>query len=195
MSPAEPPDSGGDPSTTSNDDALIDRLLDGDPGVVKVLRGWIRATFQPYRARLAPELEDLEQEILLDLTRALREDRFHRRCRLRTYVRTYVHHKAIDRLRARSRHEWVALDDLELPSPAPTALEELSRSEAVELALRVLEQVPDSCRELWQMLQQGMQYREMSRRLGISEGTLRARVLRCRRRALELRAQLSSPGR
>ncbi|MCP4659633.1 MAG: sigma-70 family RNA polymerase sigma factor [bacterium] len=178
-----------------NDEAIISRLLDGDPEVVERVRGWIRAAFEPYRARFGPELEDLEQEILLDLILALREGRFQRRSRLRTYVRTYVHHKAIDRLRERSRREWVAIDDLELPSPAPTALEELSRSEAVELALRVLEQMPESCRELWQMLRQGMSYREMSGQLGIAEGTLRARVLRCRRRALELRAQLSSPGR
>ncbi len=173
-----------------NDETTISRLLDGDHGVVESVRAWIRAAFGPYRKRFGDELEDLEQEILLELTSALREGRFQRKSRFRTYVRTYVNHKCIDRLRAASRREWVDVADLDLPSRAPSAFDVLSRSEAAGIALRVVEEMPESCRELWEMLQQGLRYQEMSRRLGVAEGTLRARVLRCRRRALELREQL-----
>ncbi len=175
-----------------NDEALISRLLDGDPEIVARIRLWIRAAFEPYRERLAAELEDIEQEVLLELTEALRAGRFRGASQLRTYVRTYVHHKCIDRLRARSRRRWVDISELDLPSPAPSALEDLARSESVELALRILEQMPESCRELWRMLQQGMSYKDMSRRLEVTEGTLRARVLRCRRRALALREKISA---
>lgn len=173
-----------------DDAALISRLLAGDPETVALVRTWMRATFTPYRARLADDLEDLEQEILLDLTQALRQERFQAKSRLRTYVRTYVHHKCIDRIRAMRRREWVDVDDLDLPSRAPSALDELAKSEATDVALRVFEEMPESCRELWRMLEQGMRYQEMSRRLGVAEGTLRARVLRCRRRALEVRERL-----
>lgn len=173
-----------------SDADLIARLLDGDSGTIGSVRAWIRTAFTPYRKRLAADLEDLEQEVLLDLTRALRSDRFRGGSSLRTYVRTYVHHKCIDRLRALSRREWLDVDDLDLPSRAPSPLDELYAAETTELALRVVEQMPESCREVWQMLQQGMRYRQMSRRLGIAEGALRARVMRCRRRALELRGQL-----
>ena len=169
---------------------MISRLLAGDPEAVASVRAWVRAAFTPYRPRLAEDLEDLEQEILLELTRALRQERFEAKSRLRTYVRTYVHHKCIDRLRAMRRRTWVDVDDLELPSRAPSALDELAKSEATDVALRVYEEMPESCRELWRMLEQGMRYQEMSRRLGVAEGTLRARVLRCRRRALESRDRL-----
>lgn len=175
---------------TEDDKATISRLLDGDPEVIEKVRVWIRGSFTPYRQRLAQDLEDIEQEILLELTRALGEDRFRGGSRLRSYVRTYVHHKCIDRIRAFRRREWVDLDELDLPSRAPSALDELSKSESTDLALRVLEAMPESCRELWGMLQDGLRYQEMSRRLGVAEGTLRARVLRCRRRALEVRHQL-----
>ena len=175
-----------------NEDDTTSRLLAGDAEAVDLVRSWIRAASMPYRARLAADLEDLEQDVLLDLTRALREGTFRGGSRLRTYVRAYVHHKCIDRLRARGRRQWTDVEDLELPSQAPSALEELSRSETNELALRVVEEMPESCRELWRMLRQGMRYREMSRRLGVAEGTLRARVLRCRKRALEVRARLFS---
>ena len=175
-----------------NDPELISGLLEGSPEVIELLRAWIRAAFTPYRTRLAAELEDLEQEVLLDLTLALRGDRFRGGSRLRTYVRTYVHHKCIDRLRTLSRRQWVDVEDLDLPSRAPSALDELSRAETAELALKVVEEMPESCRELWRMLQQGLRYREMSRRLGVAAGTLRARVLRCRRRALEVRRRLAA---
>ncbi len=175
-----------------DDEALISRFLDGDSGVIAQVRGWLRAAFGPYRSRLAPDLEDLEQEILMDLTTALRGGRFHRQSRLRTYVRTYAHHKCIDRIRAHSRRQWLDIEELDLPAPAPSALDRLSKAENTEMALRVVEEMPESCRELWRMLQQGMRYREMGRHLGIAEGTLRARVLRCRRRAVKLRARFLS---
>lgn len=170
-----------------NDSEITLRLLNGDPEIVELVRSWIRTGAAPYRARLAADLEDLEQETLLDLTRALSEGKFRGKSQLSTYVRTYVHHKCIDRLRALARREWIDVEDLDLPSPAPTALEELTQAESIRLALRVLEEMPESCRELWRMLRQGLRYREMSHRLGIAEGALRARVLRCRRQAIELR--------
>jgi len=170
--------------------AIIARLLDGDPEVVEQVRVWIRGAFTPYRARLSAKLEDIEQDVLLQLTQNLQEGRFRGTSSLATYTRTYVHHKCIDRLRALSRRTWVDIGDLELPARTPSALEELSRAETVDLALRVVEEMPASCRELWQMLQEGLSYREMSQRLGIADGTLRARVLRCRRRALEVRERL-----
>lgn len=178
-----------------DDEDLISRLLDGDADTIARVRTWIRAAFQAYRKRLGNELEDLEQEILLELTEALREGRFRGSSTLRTYVRTYVHHKGIDRLRALGRRTWVDIESLELPAPAPTALEQLSRSEQVAVALRVQERVPQPCRELWQMLRQGLSYREMSRRLGVAEGALRVRVLRCRQRALELREKILAESR
>jgi DNA-directed RNA polymerase specialized sigma24 family protein len=49
--------------------------------------------------------------------------------------------------------------------------------------------MPESCRELWRMLEQGLRYDEMSRRLGIDAGAVRARVFRCRKRALEARSR------
>lgn len=176
-----------------DDPALIASLLAGDPETVALVRAWMRAAFTPYRARLADDLEDLEQEILLDLTRALRQDAFRAKSRLRTYVRTYVHHKCIDRLRAMGRREWLDVDDLDLPSAAPSPLDEVASSQAAEVALRVFEEMPESCRELWRMLEQGLGYQEMSRRLGVAEGTLRVRVLRCRQRALKSRERLLRP--
>ncbi len=172
------------------DKVLIARWLAGDPDAVATVRSWIRVAFRSYQPRLTAEREDLEQEILLEAMRSLQQGRFDGRSRLRTYLNTYVHHKCIDRLRSLGRREWVPLEELDLPSAAPTPLARLSAKENVEMALRILAEMPESCRELWQLLQQGLGYREMSRRREVSEVTLRSRVLRCRRRAKKIRARL-----
>jgi DNA-directed RNA polymerase specialized sigma24 family protein len=39
------------------------------------------------------------------------------------------------------------------------------------------------CRELWRLILQGHGYSEISHRLGVRQGTLRVRLLRCRRAA------------
>ena len=62
--------------------------------------------------------------------------------------------------------------------------------ESKDLLLRVLERMSEDCRRLWSMVLAGLSYREMSRRTGIAEGALRVRVLRCRKRAVELREEL-----
>lgn len=174
------------------DEPLIDSLLAGDPDVVELVRSWIRAAFGPYRARLGADLEDLEQEILIDLSAALREGRFRHQSSLRTYVRTYVHHKCIDRLRSESRRQWLDIDGLELTSQSPSPLDELASTEATEVALRIAEEMPATCRQLWQMLMDGLSYRQMSQRLEISEGALRVRMLRCRKDAQKLRRKIFS---
>ena len=170
-----------------DDSDIISRLLAGDAEVISTVRSWIRLAFGPYRTRLADELEDLEQEVLLELTQALRGRDFRGQSRLRTYVRTYVHHKSIDRLRAHGRRQWVDVEDLDLPSRAPSPLDRLSKSETDSLAKQVVEQMPESCQELWGMLAEGLRYKEMGERLGLDEGAVRARVFRCRKRAIEAR--------
>lgn len=171
---------------------LIDAILAGEPDAIAQLRSWIRAAFTPYRSRLANDLDDLEQDILIAFSEALSSGKFAGQSSLRTYLRSHTHHKCLDRLRVHNRREWVDVEDLDLEAGKPSALEHLTRREATTLALQIVQEMPESCRELWQMIHQGMRYSEMSQRVGVSEGTLRARVLRCRRKAIEIRERLLS---
>jgi RNA polymerase sigma factor (sigma-70 family) len=185
--------SGTSPTDTemSAESKIIGGLLGGQPETVTRVRSWIQGSLKLYRARLREDLEDLEQEVLADLIHALREGKFRGRCTLHTFVRAFAHHKCIDRIRLSGRRAFVGLDDLDLPSTTPSPFESLSRKEDLILAIRVLQQMPENCRDLWRSIGEGKKYREISEELGVSEGALRARALRCRRRALELRKQLS----
>ena len=174
-----------------DDDArLIALLLAGDEAVIADVRGWVGAAIGRYRGRLAGDAEDLEQEVLLDLMEALAGGRFRGQSRLATYVHSYARFKCIDRLRALGRRDMVELEDDAFTAEDPSPLEQLTQREGVELAQRVVAALPEGCRQLWEMVADGMSYREMSAATGLGEGAIRVRVHRCRQRALAIRARL-----
>jgi hypothetical protein len=59
-----------------------------------------------------------------------------------------------------------------------------------QLAGRVLQRLSADCVRLLRMVAAGLSYRTMAAEVEASEGALRVRVLRCRRRALEIRREL-----
>jgi len=173
------------------DPQRIGRLLAGDEPAVSEVRGWIRMAATPYRDLWRGEIDDLEQDALLELLAALRAGRFRGDSPLRSYVRMLVHHHCIDRLRAARRRPTVELEGLDPPALEEPPTSRLAREESVRIALAVLARTTAGCRELWRLLLAGRSYREMAAELGVEEGALRVRVLRCRRRALLLRDELS----
>ena len=171
------------------DKEIIRNLLASEPRTIDEVRSWIRLSCVPYRTQLGTVLEDVEQQVLLELTISLRKNQFRGRSGFRTFIRACSHHRCIDEIRRMSRRSMGDIDGMTLQSSTPSVLDELAFDEQVALALRVQEEMPEGCRELWDLLQQGLSYREMSRRLGVAEGTLRVRVLRCRKQALETRSR------
>ena len=173
---------------------LVAAVADGDESAIAEVRRWVRGAVSPYRFRLAAEIEDLEQEVVLELIEALSAGRFEGRSLLATYVRRMVHHKCLNRLRARRGKQWVDLEDVQLVDPQPTPYDLARRRHDLELALRVLAEMPEHCRELWAMIHRGLGYEAMGEAIGVAAGTLRVRVLRCREKALAARAQWTAGG-
>jgi RNA polymerase sigma-70 factor (ECF subfamily) len=162
----------------------VERVLEGGDEAVAEVRRWVRGAVSPYRARLAAEQEDLEQEVLVELTQALRAGRFRGESTLATYVRRMVHYKCLNLLRQRRARTWVDVEELDLPALGADPLEQTAARDSVETALRVAAGMPEDCRRIWAMVIEGTSYREIGRRLGIAEGAVRVRALRCRRRAV-----------
>lgn len=172
------------------DRALIPALLDGDEEAVQEVRRWVRGACGPYRRLVGADLEDLEQEVLISLLQTLRDGGFSGDSRLATYVRRAVHYKCIDRIRAARRREWCDVEDLELEADQPTPFEEAASRQSVGIVLEVLSRMSEDCRRLWRDVHAGFSYETMSERWGVAAGTLRVRVLRCRRKALAERERL-----
>jgi RNA polymerase sigma-70 factor (ECF subfamily) len=175
----------------ATDQETVTGYLKGESEAVVTVDGWISRAAWPYQRRLADRWEDVLQEVRLEVTRLLGTGKFRGESSLRTYLWRVVSHTCLDQIRAQSKWKWTDLDGLDsADEPAATAPAISARHEDKDLLLRVLDRVPQDCRELWRMIVAGLSYREMSRRMGVAEGTLRVRVLRCREKAVAARQEL-----
>lgn len=102
-------------TTASADDARLAAALEqGDEAALAEVRRWIRGALTPYRARLAADCEDIEQQVIAELVEALSRRRFEGRSRLATYVHRMVHHKCLNRLRGARGRQWFDVDEVVL---------------------------------------------------------------------------------
>jgi RNA polymerase sigma-70 factor (ECF subfamily) len=178
-----------------SDQEVVTRFLRGDREAVGTVDGWISRAAWPYQRRLAYVWDDVLQEVRLEVTRLLGQGKFRGESSLRTYLWRVVSHTCLDQLRSRGRRQWADLEEVDkagnggkIAGQAPP-----SRLEDRDLLLRVLGKTPPDCREMWRLIVHGLSYREMSLRMGVAEGTLRVRVLRCREKAAALRDELQNP--
>ena len=175
------------------DAAIIDRFLAGEPAAVAEVDGWLGRAASSYRRRLGEQFDDVLQDVRLEVTRLLQQGRFRGDSSLKTYLWRVTAHTCLDRLRSGSRWSFVEYDGESALAADPAATSaRLPRpwNADRDLLLRVLARMDEECRRLWSMLVEGLSYREMSEDTGVSEGALRVRVLRCRRRAQEVRDDL-----
>lgn len=175
-----------------DDEALIRRYLAGDPGAVAAVDDWILRAAASYRRRLGSAWDDALQSVRLEITSLLQRGSFRGQSSLKTYVWRIAGHTCLDVIRAQTRaaiRNAGPVDDMEIPTTA-SPLNDYARKETAALLLRVLDQMSEECRSLWRMILDGLGYQEMSRTLGLTEGNLRVKVLRCRRKAVEVRDRL-----
>ena len=181
----------------TDDEALVERFLAGDDDAAQILATWVRVATWSFRERFGADWEDARQEALLQVTRALRDERYQGRGSVKAYVRRIATTTCLDRLRWRRRWRFTDIEGADLPRSRDKADSSVVSADLMKTLCQVLAAVPEECRQLWRMIIDGMSYREMSRHAGVAEGTLRVRVLRCRKRATEARARAeggSNPG-
>ena len=177
----------------ADDQEVVNRFLQGEVDAVSTVDGWISRAAWPYQRRLADAWDDVLQDVRLEVTRLLGQGKFRGESSLRTYLWRVVSHTCLDQLRSRGKRQWTDLDEVDKSADRGDGRVQSppARSEDRDLLLRVLGQVSQDCRELWRLIVHGHSYREMSLRMGVAEGTLRVRVLRCREKAVALRNELT----
>ena len=175
-----------------SDAETIAGFLRDEPLAVSSVNAMIERAARPFRRRLASQWDDLLQDLRLEVLRLFQDGRFHGKSTLKTYLWQVVGHTCLDRIRAVRRWRWTDLEEADSEDvPRVGRAEHLPAwSPARDLLLRVLERMPQACRQIWKMVLAGLSYQEMSLRVGVSEGALRVRALRCRQQASRVRAEL-----
>ncbi len=172
------------------DSHLIDDFLAGEAAAAENISKWIRRAAWPFRSRFGSDWEDAVADATLQVTRALREGRFQGRGTLKAYVRRVTLTTCLDRLRSRKRWRWTELVEEIHPNDPSSPADGVEARDVWRLAARVMTEVGQDCVRLWRMLLEGLSYAEMAEKLETAVGTLRVRVLRCRKRALEIRRRI-----
>jgi uncharacterized membrane protein YkvA (DUF1232 family) len=170
----------------TGDGGLTARFLAGEPVAVRTIDGWIALAASPFRQRLATQWDETLVAARTEVTRLLQRGELSDDADPSSDLSTgglwrAVILSCIETLRARPGPIF----------PAPADLPD-------EILLRLHEETSPECRELWDMVAEGLSDREMSQLTGASVSTLRARALRCRQnaggRARELQANRHAAG-
>lgn len=169
----------------ADDRQLITDFLRGERAAIEQIEDWLQQAALRYRQPLAMPWEDVQQELLLEATGLLQRGAFRGDSRLRTYLWRVANCICLNLLRDQARERLSDLDAEvdRLQAPGSSPLERVLKKESVSDLTRLMEVMPE-CRKLWVMILGGKSYREMSRELGVSTGSLRVKVLRCRRKAI-----------
>jgi RNA polymerase sigma factor (sigma-70 family) len=169
------------------DAATVAGFLAGDGSAMALVDKWVAGAAQPFRRRLGADWPDLLQEARVEILRLFRQSSWRGEARLKTYVWRVVGHTCLDAMRRQKRRPPPESADADAlgPSADPSPLDLVLEADSARLLLAALEAVPPDCRELWRSILRGLSYHEISRDLGVSEGALRVRAHRCRKRAGE----------
>ena len=137
------------------------------------------------------EWDDLRQEVRMRVFRNLRSDRFHGASELRTYVHRIARNTCIDAWRRAGARRDPSTD------PALDRRREITSDETTDRLISrdllrkiLLGSTPEERHLLHMVHAEHLSYAEIARKLGVAEGTIKARVFRTRDHLLALRRRL-----
>ena len=169
---------------------LLRRLARRDHSAAGELEALVERAATAYRADLGLDFEDTARSATLEILRDLERRNWQGIDDLRAWVWRATGRTCLDVLRRNRVIRWESYES-RLESHADRRVEHQPDHASREVALKVLAQASDECRELWSRILRGDSYEEMSADLGLSVGALRVRVLRCRRWAQSKRDRIS----
>lgn len=172
------------------DASVVEDFVSGRPEAAEAVSKWISLAAWPFRSRFGDDWEDAVADATLQVTQALHAGRYQGRGTLKAYVRRVAVTTCLDRLRSRKRWRWTELVEEFHPSDPRSPDDAIEAEDVWRLAAKVVSEVGEDCARLWRMLLEGLSYAEMADRVEIAAGTLRVRVLRCRKRAVEIRRKI-----
>lgn len=176
----------------ADDRRLIARYLSGDRAAIRWVDGWIDAVLAEGFRALRRDWDDLRQEIRFRVFRNLSRGHFHGQAAFRTYVHRIAKNVCIDSSRKAYRRRERLTADLVHPPPRFSGPDS---SDAATAARDVVAEIlrglrPEERRMVRMVFCEHYSYREVARRLGIAEGTVKSRLSRCKQKILRRRRQL-----
>ena len=159
----------------------IAAFLDGNPSAVAGIRSAVDRAVHRFRFP-NPELHDeLVQDALARVIVNLNAGYFRGESSLKTYARNVAKYTCLEHLRHKRREAGTVPDSLGSTAREADPENSLIRQEERRRNLRALAELPRECQELFYLVfVEELSYRQVAAHLGVSEGTIKSRVHRCR---------------
>jgi len=170
-------------------------LRRGDPKVWHRVHDKVLQAAGPFRSALAEGWEDAVQEAVIRLLRAFHKGQFREGTSLDSFTWRVTRNVCLDEMRRQRVRRADSLNEITEPSAFPITSPSVTaeRREHREQIFRLVAVMPEECRELLLLLEEGKSYGDLAWQLGVAPGALRARVHRCRQRARTQWTLMTSP--
>jgi RNA polymerase sigma factor (sigma-70 family) len=122
--------------------------------------------------------DDLSQEIAFAIWQAL--PKFRGECSERTFAFKIAHNRCITYLSRVRAQSIASLDEIEVHDPAPGPEFQLSQRQRAEKLKAAVRRLPITYRQVIVLTLEGLEYKEVSDVLGISEANVGVRLTRAR---------------
>lgn len=173
------------------DSALVRRFLQGEPLAVRRVATLARQVSAAHAyAMPAADREDVAQEVVLQVYRALSASEFTLHEGLEPFIRAVAHRRCVDWMRKGRRALPLAVDP---PSRETAPDDAAARHEAAVAGAEVIRRLSEPCREILRLrVAHGLSHRAVAERLGRSEGGVRNLLSKCLHEARQLLHELDA---
>lgn len=175
----------------SSDTDIIDGFVRGKKKDYDTISGWIGTVVSSMVWNESISAEDIVSDTRYKVLLNLKEGKFRHDSSLKTYVQSVARFTTIDTIRSHRRAtEYEFRARLE-ESDAEDPLEVFENEHQLYVVDRILNVIDQKCIVLWKMIcLEGLTYKEIAIRIGLSEGAVKTRVSRCKDKALALRRKI-----
>ncbi len=173
------------------DTNTVDGFLNNDPESIKRVMALIDSALRKWQVKFGYESDDIKSDVMLKLLLLFRKDNFTIQSSLPALVNTIVYRTCIGYYRFNKLRKHVDIDDVQVPDGNISAEEKRRKDKRSKILFRVLRLAPKECIKLWHMqLKEGLTCREIGKKLGKSEETIRWKLFDCRKRVRKLREKI-----
>ena len=166
---------------------IIQGYIKGNTREFFIVTNWIDQVVDNFSWVLKDFREDIVQEVRLKVFVNLKENKFRKASQLKTYVYRIAKYTCIDYLRKTYTHSESDLETEDIKDE-DNALNRMIHVEKEKIINLILNEIAEMCREVLEMVfREKLSYNEISIIMNIAEGTVKSRVSRCIKKAIELK--------
>lgn len=167
-------------------DQLLRRIRENDHEFIAELRQIIEQIVRKWNWTDSDSANDIAQDCFMKVVENLSRGKFEGRSSFKTYVYTITRRTCIDYYKSARAVQLADIDQVTVFDSALSPEDQVIAQEQRKTAYRVLMSLPKECRNLWRAVFFGKRnYKQVAEQLGLSEGTVKRKMWKCRQLAKE----------